>query len=285
MTLASTSSRGKWARDGNWAVNIPRAGPLLVLQRSSGLLGQPPACLAVCRWAFAQPLCAIGGDEGAHITEHGELTLRRCRSTWCTENATSVQSQTSWIKTRDLGSSQVWPCSQGSPGSGAADTRLTSTLAGSLGQERGTHSWGRGAWREAGEGGRVAGGTKPLSTLSAHGGGGLGWGCRRLGAQGGVTAGRASSRRSDLVLVSGSGVSGRKGHPFVPSTEGHEAPTGPAEVSSAPVGPGADRRHLALIIPVSQGLPSRVQAGVRGGREASMRPAGGGGRPRAAGCN
>ena len=158
---------------------------------------------------------------------------------------------------------------RGQPGAGEGDSLLG--------------TWGL----EGGRGGRPCGWRYETSfhAQRTRRGGGLGWGCRRLGAQGGVTAGRASSRRSDLALVSGSGVSGRKGHPFVPSTEGHEAPTGPAEVSSAPVGPGADRRHLALIIPVSQGLPSRVQAGVRGGREASMRPAGGGGRPRAAGCN
>lgn len=54
---------------------------------------------------------------------------------------------------------------------------------------------------------------------------------------------------------------GRESHPFVPSTEGHGAHMGPAEVSFAPVGPGTDGRHLALITPVSQGLPSQVQAG------------------------
>ena len=61
--------------------------------------------------------------------------------------------------------------------------------------------------------------------------------------------------------MSGPRNNGREGHLFVPSMGGHDTPTGLAEVSFAPVGLGTDGRHLALITPVSQGLPSRVRAG------------------------
>lgn len=62
--------------------------------------------------------------------------------------------------------------------------------------------------------------------------------------------------------MSGPRDNGREGHLFVPSMGGHDAPTGLAEVSFAPVGPDTDGRLPAFITPVSQGLPSRVRARV-----------------------